>query len=97
MMFRGIHDLGPPKMNELFEIYKPTRSLRSEDKMLLLPPRTKTKFAENDMTVRGCCYWNLLDEKYKQHTSIDKFKLAIKPYGSLNSNSNAVNIAGALA
>ena len=93
MTFRGIHDLGPPKMNDLFEIYKPARSLRSEDKMLLLPPRTETKITENDMAVRGCYYWSFLDEKYKQHTSIDKFKLALKPYGTLNSNSNAVNIA----
>ena len=63
MTFQGIHNLNPSKINELFEIYTPARSLRSENKQILLPPRTRTKFAENNIVLRGSNYWNILDEK----------------------------------
>ena len=46
IVYRGVHDQGPDNLNELFNIYTPGRHLRSENQLLLLPPVTRTKFAE---------------------------------------------------
>ena len=90
MIYRGAHDLGPSHLNDLFNIYVPNRALRSENKNLLLPSKTKTKFVENDITVRGSNYGNILDDSIKLQITLDKFEHALKPYGSIKSNS--VNI-----
>ena len=56
LVYRGVNHLGPPDLNEMFTLYKPTCSLRLENQMLLLPPKTSTVFATNDIAVRGCNY-----------------------------------------
>ena len=44
IVHRGLHNQGLSSLNEMFEFYEPTRSLRSENKCMILPPKSHTKF-----------------------------------------------------
>ncbi len=76
IVYRGVQDLGPDNLNNLFEIYQPTRSLRSESKNLLLPPVSRTKFSEADIAIRGCKYWNPLNDDYKTCETLEQFHIS---------------------
>ena len=64
----------------MFNLYQPTRSLRYENQMLLLPPKN-TKSCDKDIAIRGCYYWNDLPGNIKAADSIDCFKTYLKVYG----------------
>ena len=80
MVYRGIHDLDSKILNTMFDYYQPNRTLRSDSKKLLLPPRTKTKFAEIDIAHRGCVYWNPIPFILKDKPNLDQFKTHLKIY-----------------
>ena len=82
MVYRGLNDLGPPSLNSIFKTYIPTRTLRSENQLLILPPKTNLIFTECDISHRGCIYWNQVPIETKHSTSIDTFKCKLKKYGT---------------
>ena len=82
VVHRGVHNLGPTSLNNLFEIYTPGRALRSENLCLLLPPRSKLKQSENDIAIRGCHYWNDIILELRQEVKTETFKNALKTYGT---------------
>ena len=49
--FLDVTNSSPKKLNELFEIHIRSGSLKLEAHFLLLPPRIKLKYTENDITV----------------------------------------------
>ena len=81
VMYRGIHDQGPPPLNNLFQIYCPSRPLRSANMNMVLPSTTRTKFGERDFAVRGPKYWNDISDNPKLATSMEHLKQQLKPYG----------------
>ena len=83
IVYRGVHSPGSPDLNFMFEIYKPTRPLRSDTKSLLLQPQTKTLFAQNDIATRGSKYWNFTNQGLKETPTLDQYKLRLKKYSSL--------------
>ena len=83
MVYRGVHNEGPSKLNNMFEIYMPNRHLRSESQYLLLPPKMRTKFGEHNIDVRGCVYWNEISLDKRQITSLDSFKSQLKGYKTI--------------
>ena len=82
IVYRAVANQGPKNLNHLFNIYIPKHELRSENTLLLLPPTTRTKFAENDIVHRGSGYWNVLPMNGKTKETLDQFKAYLKPYGT---------------
>ena len=80
MVFRGVHNEGPPELNEMFNFYIPGRSLRSEASYLILPPKCKTSVGDNDIAARGCYYWDSVDIELRQIETLEAFKSLIKVY-----------------
>ncbi len=83
MVYKGFNGLGPDILNKLFTPYKPSRSLRSENQKLILPPKVNTAFATNNFAYRGCFYWNDLSNDLKNSASLSILKNSLKPFKSL--------------
>ncbi len=81
MVYRGYSNQGPPHLNKMFENYIPSRNLRSENQLLILPPPRKHKFSERDIAVRGCNYWNPLPSTTKINKNLMDLKNKLKVYG----------------
>ena len=88
MVYRGLQNLGPTSLNDMFTYYEPARSLRSENQMLIQPPKSRTKFGENDINIRGSRYWNAVPRTVKLSDNIDSFKNTLKQYGQANITNN---------
>ena len=82
MVYRRFHNEGPMELNNMFEIYKPNRQLRSEMQNLLLPQRMRTKLIEQNIVVRGCIYWNDLNQQTRQISSLERFNIHLKGYNT---------------
>ena len=76
--YKGIHDLSPPAVSNLFTVYEPQRPLRSSGKINLVQPRTKTAFADNNLICRSSKYWQSLPDEVKTKPSLSAFKSALK-------------------
>ncbi len=81
IVYRALSNTGPERLNNMFTVYEPNRQLRSANEKLILPPKTRTKFAENDIAYRGCTYWNPMPLEGKYIETLDQFKKYLKPYG----------------
>ncbi len=82
IVFRAQSNTGPQNLNNMFTIYQPTQQLRSANEKLILPPKTRTKFAEYDIAYRGCQYWNPMPIEGKLIETLDQFKKYLKTYGN---------------
>ena len=80
VVYRGVTDDGPPELNNLFNIYQPNRTLRSQDQMLLLLPKTRLIVTEKDIAVRGCKYSNPIRNSINNSSNMIDFTCIIKPY-----------------
>ncbi len=80
MVFRGIHNQGPPELNNMINIYAPNRALRLETLNLLLPPKCKTSMGDTDIAVRGCLYWNQFEYNICTINDLENFKSTLKEY-----------------
>ena len=78
MVYRGLNNMGPPVLNDLFNAYVPKRSLRSDAQYISQVPATKLVFSENDIAVRGCKYWNPINNDLKHSSTLEDFKRGIK-------------------
>ena len=81
IVYQGLHNIGAPAYNEMFNLATHTRELRSLDQMLAANPKCNTMFGENNMAYRGAIYWNQLPLYIKLAESIDSFTRLIKTYG----------------
>ena len=80
IVYRGLNNMGPPAINDMFEYYTPSRELRSGEALLATVQRCKTQFGTKNLRIRGPSYWNQLPHSIKCSTSIDTFKQNIKAY-----------------
>ena len=73
-----LHGLAPPYLSELFEEYKPSRTLRSSNSNLLLEHRLQTKFEERALYFYGPKIWNSLSVNTKNCDTFQSFKSHLK-------------------
>jgi hypothetical protein len=79
--FRALHGLSPSYIEDLINVYKPTRTLRSQNSTSLVIPRAKTvTYGEKSFTVLAPKLWNVLPSHMKDICNIDNFKAVLKTY-----------------
>ena len=81
LTFQCLSGTAPSYLQELIQVYTPTRNLRSSSKSLLIPPSVKTSFyGGRSFRSAAASLWNELPESVKSATSTDKFKRALKTH-----------------
>jgi hypothetical protein len=79
--FKVLTERAPVYLKELLKIHVPTRSLRSENSMLLSKPRMCTKtFGERQFDRAASTLWNNLPSSIRHEQSMGVFKKQLKTY-----------------
>lgn len=79
--FKSLNGLAPPYLSELLHSYKPIRSFRSDDQLLLTVPKTKRKLrGDRAFAASAPKLWNDLPLHVKQASSLFVFKTLLKTY-----------------
>ncbi len=73
-MYKYLNDICPITVTQDVNLYAPNRALRSASSHTIVKCKTKTKFAEKDVGVRGARYWDLLDTDTKTSNSLNRIK-----------------------
>ena len=74
LVFKSLNGMGPTYLLDMFQLYAPTRSLRSTEKNLLVIPKVKTKCGEAAFSLYAAELWNKLPDDVKKAPTIDSFK-----------------------
>ena len=80
IVYRGLSNMVPPAINDMFEYYNPPRDLRSSNTMLATVPKCNTQIGTKNLRVRGPTYWNLLPCSIKASNLMNVLKQNIKSY-----------------
>uniref|UniRef100_A0A8C6LI35 Reverse transcriptase domain-containing protein n=1 Tax=Nothobranchius furzeri TaxID=105023 RepID=A0A8C6LI35_NOTFU len=81
LVFKMLNGLAPPYLVSLLQPYTPSRSLRSENFMLLSVPRTCLKTCgDRAFAAAGPKLWNKLPLSIRASTSVAVFKARLKTY-----------------
>jgi hypothetical protein len=79
--YKSLNQLAPEYLCDMVNIYKPTRSLRSETKGALILPHSKTVFYGNaQFNVVSAKLWNKLPGNVIQSPSLMTFRKALKTH-----------------
>ena len=81
LVFKCLHELAPPYLQELLKLKSPCRNLRSSSDVLCLEiPRTKLKAGERSFYFSGPHIWNALPLEIRKAESLETFKKKLKTY-----------------
>jgi len=81
IVFRALRGVGPLYLQELICPYRPTRSLRSENKNLLYVPACHTATYGNRLfTVETATLWNDLPQEVRDAENLSSFKRLLKTH-----------------
>ena len=79
--YKALNNQAPIYISELITPYRPSRSLRSSNKNLLITPRFHTQsYGECSFAVAGPCLWNDLPLKLKNAETLNLFKSRLKTH-----------------
>ena len=79
--FKALNNLFPGYISDLLETYKPTRSLRSSSRNLLVIPRSRLKsYGDRGSSVSAPKLWNDIPETIKCSVDLNAFKRNLKTY-----------------
>ena len=77
--FKILHDLAPAYLTPLLTVYKPRRSLRSENTVSFQVPKVKSvTYGDNSFIHAAPVLWNSLPPAVRNMNSIQGFKRALK-------------------
>ena len=80
LVFKCINNEAPLYLKDTLLPHKPSRALRSNNKMLLELPCIKTNYGEKAFSFYGAKSWNKLPLSIKESPSVEIFKKRIKTY-----------------
>ena len=80
LVFKSLNGTGPVYLKYLLQHYTPTRSLRSQERVLLIPPITRTKQGEAAFSSYAVKVWNCLPEYTKTAPTTSCFKSRLKTH-----------------
>ena len=79
LTYKCLHDLAPPYLTELLEVYIPARQLRSESDLRLKVPKTRLKsYGDRAFSYIAPVLWNSLPLSIKTASSLTIFKSKLK-------------------
>ena len=79
--FKGIHNLAPVYINEMFRVKSCSYSIRSLDSLTLVYNMNKrVTFADRSLPVAGAREWNKLPSYLRDISDIDSFKKQLKTF-----------------
>ena len=79
--FKALNNLLPGYISDLLETYKPTRSLRSSSRNLLVIPRSELKsYGDRTFSVSAPKLWNNIPETIKCSVDLNTFKRNLRTY-----------------
>lgn len=80
LVYQCIHKMAPVYLQELIQVYAPSRHLRSANQLLLKVPRVRYRSSERAFTVAGPALWNDLPVDVRQSSSLLTFKRRLKTH-----------------
>ena len=81
LTYKALNGEGPAYLRELLELYNPTRSLRSSDKLLLVEPRSRFQsYGDRSFSVTAPVLWNKLPLSIRQCPTTTSFKSKLKKH-----------------
>ena len=81
LTFLCVREVAPVYLTELITAYTPTRTLRSSQKSLLVPPQINTKFyGSRSFQAAAAELWNKLPDDIKNSDTVDNFKAHLKTF-----------------
>ncbi|KAL2104382.1 hypothetical protein ACEWY4_001250 [Coilia grayii] len=75
LVFKSLNGMGPSYLLDMFQLYAPTRSLRSHQKNMLVEPAVRTKCGEAAFSCCAVKLWNQLPEDIKNAPTVGSFNL----------------------
>ena len=81
LTYKALNGTAPDYLTTLIELNKPTRSLRSSDKVSLKTPRTRLRFyGDCSFSYAAATLWNDLPSHIRSASSTEIFKCRLKTY-----------------
>ena len=80
LVYRAIHHLAPKYIQDSLHIYRPSRSLRSSNSLLLQVPRTFHTWGDHSFSHMGPTLWNSLPFSLRNAPTLSTFKKHLKTY-----------------
>ena len=77
-VFKCVNSCAPAYLQELIQIYKPTRNLRSREQILLVKHRSVLKVGERCFSIAGPELWNSLPHYMRSIDTLQQFKKDLK-------------------
>ena len=78
LVFKSLNNLSPSYIQDLIEIYKPTRTLRSSASISLKAPIPPNAFVSRAFSFNAPKIWNNLSHGTRSCTSLQSFKKCLK-------------------
>jgi hypothetical protein len=81
LTYKSMNNQGPHYISELLSEYRPARSLRSADKLLLVEPHFRTAtYGQHAFANIAQRVWNSLPLQLRECATVDSFKKKLKTY-----------------
>ncbi len=81
LVFKSLHNMTPPYLNETLHWYHPNRPLRSEGERLLVVPLTRTlSYGRRTLPLLSATLWNNLPRIIRNSTSLTIFRKSLKTH-----------------
>ena len=81
LTFKALNDLAPDYLSDILKLRKAPHSLRSEIKLLLDVPRTRTcTYGDRAFSVCAPALWNALPDEIRFETELSVFKTKLKTH-----------------
>ena len=79
LTYQCVYGFAPSYLQELVTLYRPSRSLRSADKLLLTQPHLRTtSFGNRAFSCAAPCLWNTLPQSIRESATVSVFKRRLK-------------------
>ena len=80
-VYKALNNCAPNYLSDLFKIYSPSRSLRSQNSFLLDVPKIRTvKYGSRRFDYAAASLWNSLPLCLKHSRSVSVFKIGLKTH-----------------
>ena len=81
LTFKSLNEMAPAYLRDLLKVSKKDRSLRSNNKCMLVVPKTKTvKYGDSSFSYAAPVLWNQLPEDCRMETDLNSFKSKLKTF-----------------